>query len=71
LKFQVQKRGPIEVHPEFEQVRDDKIIGSTRTTGEDGRRAERFQVITFRDGRIIDLQGCKTRREAERFARRF
>jgi hypothetical protein len=36
---------------------------------DDGRRHERFQVLTLRDGKIADLQGCKSRREAERFAR--
>jgi hypothetical protein len=27
-------------------------------------------VLTIRDGKIVDLQGCATRRQAERFARR-
>ena len=27
-------------------------------------------VITFRDGKIVDMQGCATRVEAEQFARR-
>jgi hypothetical protein len=31
---------------------------------------ERYQVLTIRDGRIVDMQGCRTKREAERFARR-
>jgi hypothetical protein len=31
---------------------------------------ERFQVITVRDGKIVDLQGCASLRAAERFARR-
>ena len=31
---------------------------------------ERFQVLTLREGKIIDMQGCETRRQAERFARR-
>jgi hypothetical protein len=30
----------------------------------------RYQVLTFRDGKIVDMQGCSSRREAERFARR-
>jgi hypothetical protein len=38
--------------------------------GVDGRRQERFQVITFRDGKIIDMQGCTSLHAAERFARR-
>ena len=72
LKFQIQKRGQrrIEIQPEFTQVGDDKIIGSTQWLGPDGRRHERFQVLTLRDGKIVDMQGCASRREAERFARR-
>jgi len=34
----------------------------------DGRAQERFQVITLRDGKIADMQGCASRRQAERFA---
>ena len=71
MTFQISKRGdrPIEVQPELVQ-RGDKIIGSTRWVGADGRRQERFQVLTIRDGKIVDMQGCASRREAERFARR-
>ena len=71
MRFQIQKRGErrIEIQPEFTQVGDDKIIGSTRWLAE-GQRAERFQVLTLRDGKIVDMQGCSSRREAERFARR-
>ena len=72
MTLQIQKRGEglIEVQPEFEHVGDDVIIGSTRLLGVDGRPRERFQVITLRDGKIADMQGCASRREAERFARR-
>jgi hypothetical protein len=71
LKFQIRKRGerPIEVQPEFTQV-GDKIIGSSGWLGADGRRQERFQVLTIRGGKIVDMQGCGSRREAERFAGR-
>jgi len=48
----------------------DKIIGSTTWLAADGKRRERYQVLTLRDGRIVDLQGCSSRRQAERFARR-
>jgi hypothetical protein len=66
LAFQTEKRGrPVEVQPEFTLIGDDKIIGSTHWADE-----ERFQVLTIRDGKIVDMQGCRTRREAERFARR-
>jgi len=66
LRFQIQKRGGrrLEVQPEFVQV-GDKIIGSTHWLDADGRRQERFQVITLRGGKIADMQGCSSRREAE------
>ncbi|MGH3025522.1 MAG: hypothetical protein ACRDLR_03665, partial [Gaiellaceae bacterium] len=72
MTFQIHKRGQrrIDVQPEFTTVGADKIIGSTRWTAADGRRHERYQVLTLRDGKIIDMQGCASRREAERFARR-
>ena len=72
MKFQIQKRGErrIEIQPEFTLVGDDKIIGSTQWLDAGGRRNERFQVLTLRDGKIVDIQGCASRREAERFARR-
>ena len=55
---------------DFTLVRDDTVIGSTRWLDADGETRERFQVLTIRDGKIADLQGCKSRREAERLARR-
>ena len=72
MTFQIRKRGDRrgEVQPEFTQVGDDVIIGSSQWLGEDGSRQERFQVLTLRDGKIIDMQGCATRRQAERFAHR-
>jgi hypothetical protein len=57
------------VQPEFTQV-GEKIIGSTAWLTADSRRQDRFQVLTVRDGKIIDMQGCSSRRQAERFARR-
>ena len=72
MRFQIQKRGerPLNVQPEFTQVGENKIIGSAEWTGVDGARRERYQVLTLRDGKIVDMQGCASRREAERFARR-
>ena len=72
MAFQIEKRGErrIEVQPEFTRVADNKIIGSTQWMGTDGVRHERFQVLTLRDGKIVDMQGCASRRAAERFARR-
>ena len=73
LRFQLEKRARhglrLELQPEFTEV-GNRIIGSTRWVDEEGRRGERFQVLTVRDGKIVDMQGCATRREAERFARR-
>jgi hypothetical protein len=57
------------VQPEFEQV-GDRIIGSTVWRDESGRDVERYQVLTIRDGKIADMRGFRTRREAERFAAR-
>ncbi len=70
MSFQIRKRGDsrVEVRPEFTQVDDDVIIGSTQWLDADGRRQERYQVLTLRNGKIVDLQGCTTRRHAERFA---
>jgi ketosteroid isomerase-like protein len=71
LRTQIEKRGRqgLEIRPEFTQV-GDCVIGSARWIDEDGCSRERFQVLTVRDGMIVDMQGCATRREAERFARR-
>ena len=71
MEFQIAKRGErrIEVQPGFTQV-GDKIIGSTQWLAADGRRHERFQVITIGNDKIVDMQGFASRREAERFARR-
>jgi hypothetical protein len=72
LALQLRRRGGsgIDVRPELTQVGDDRIIGSTAWTDAEGRRRERFQVLTLRNGKIVDIQGCRSRREAERFARR-
>jgi hypothetical protein len=72
LSLQIGKRGelPLRVEPRFEQVSGDTIIASTSVGGDDARMRERFQVITFRGGKIVDMQGCGSRRAARRFARR-
>ena len=72
MTFQIRKHGDrrVDVQPEFTRVGDDVVIGSSHPPGADGRRQERFLVLTVRDGKIIDMQGCATRRQAERFARR-
>ena len=72
MQFAIQKRGGLgpQVEPDFKQIGENKIIGSASWLDDHGRRIERYQVITYRDGKIADLQGCSSRREAERFARR-
>jgi hypothetical protein len=53
------------------QVGEDKIIGSAQLMDDDGKPGESNPVvITFRDGKIRDMQGCTSRHEAEQFARR-
>jgi ketosteroid isomerase-like protein len=61
-----QGRGGV-VQPEFTKIGDDRIIGSVRWGDE---LPERYVVLTIRDGKIADMQGCRSMREAERFARR-
>jgi ketosteroid isomerase-like protein len=55
-----------------EQVGDRVVVGG-RWTMEDGSHETAgrfFQVLTVRDGRIVDIQGCTSRRAAIRYARR-
>jgi hypothetical protein len=69
----MRKRGgqaPI-VKPEFEWVADDAILGSTIWTNDDGTHVERFQVLQFRDGKIADMQGFATRRQADRYCQKL
>jgi hypothetical protein len=52
-------------------VGEDKVIGSAQLIDDEGqRRASNPVVITFRDGKIRDMQGCASQREAEQFAHR-
>ena len=70
MEFQLKKRTgqPLYVEPEFTQVGENVVIASTRLQAPHGRQ-ERCQVVTFRDGKIADMQGFTSRRQAERFAR--
>ena len=53
------------------QVGEDKLIGSAQRIDDEGNpRASNAVVITFRDGKIRDMQGCASQREAEQFANR-
>lgn len=71
MEQQIRKRAAnkLQIRPEFTQVGDDKIIGATEWMGPDGKPRYRYQVLTFRDNKIIDMQGCESLHEAERFAR--
>jgi hypothetical protein len=53
------------------RVGNDKVVGTAQLRDDDGKlRGRNPVVITFRDGKIVDMQGCATRGEAEQFARR-
>ena len=54
----------------FSLIGDDRIIVSTIRPDDEGRRNELHQVLTIRDAKIVDMQDCATKRQAERFARR-
>lgn len=56
------------MQPEFTQI-GDRIIGSTHWVAADGARVELYQVLTVREGKIVDMQDCTSRRQAQRFAR--
>jgi hypothetical protein len=72
LQSQIEERGlhDFEMRPKFVQIGGDTIIGSSQWTDAEGRRQERYQVLTIRDGQIADMQVCGSRREAKRFAKR-
>jgi hypothetical protein len=72
LTFQIKKgrEHRIGLQPEFTRVSDNTVIGRTEWMDTDGIWDERYQVLTFRSGKIIDVQDCASRREAERFAHR-
>jgi hypothetical protein len=71
LHFQLNKPGrrPPEITAEFVQV-GDKVIASAPWGAPGDRRQDRFMVFTFRQGKIVDMQGFASRREADRFATR-
>jgi len=55
---------------EYAAIDDHKLISSHFWIGETGQLQESYVVLTINDGKIVDIQGSKTRRKAERFARR-
>ena len=70
LEFGIKKySGGTFAQPEFTSVGEDRVIGTALWLGDEPR--ERYEVLTIRDGKIVDMQGCRSKREAERFARRY
>jgi hypothetical protein len=61
LKFQATKHEgrPPEIRSEHTTVGEDKIIGSTLWVGADGRRQERYHVLTVRDGNIVASRAAR------------
>jgi ketosteroid isomerase-like protein len=52
---------------ELRESGDRIMVGATwrKEDGREGERAERFfQVLTMRGGKIVDIQGCKSRTDA-------
>jgi hypothetical protein len=72
LQHQIDKLGAqgFEMRPTFAQVTDHQIIGTASWLDPHGRRQERYQVLTIRDGKIADMQVCGSWRRAKRFASR-
>ena len=70
MKYATKKRGEHNVafDPELISVSEDVVVGATHWLDDEGKRRERYQVLTVQDGKIVDMQDCKTRRQAERFA---
>jgi ketosteroid isomerase-like protein len=54
---------------ELQSVGYDRVIGSADWPAPDGGRERRYQVLTVRDGKIIDIQGCSSAEEADEYAR--
>ena len=54
--------------PEFTKVGADRVVASALLLGDEPR--EHYSVLTIRGGKIVDMQGCTSKGEAERLARR-
>jgi hypothetical protein len=70
LKAQIEELRWFRLHPQFTPVRSDRLIGLAEWIDPDGFADECYYVLTYRDGEIVDMQECPTRRQALRFARR-
>ena len=57
---------------QVEQIGQRLVIGGRWTAGDGGgaQAGEFFQVLTVRDGKIVDIEGCTSRRSAMAAARR-
>ena len=66
----IEERRPFRFHPRFSPVASDKLICLAQWVDRDGFADECYYVLTYRDGKIVDMQECPTRRQALRFARR-
>jgi hypothetical protein len=58
------------MRPSFTRIGNDKIIGSAQWVDSEGKRHERYQVLTVREDQIADMQVCGSWRQAKRFANR-
>jgi ketosteroid isomerase-like protein len=68
LQVQANKRWTL---GQVERVGDRLVVGGGWTTEDGGGEAGSFfQVLTVRNGKIVDIQGCNSRREALRYASR-
>ena len=72
MQQQLDELGPrgLELRPTFTQITGDRIIGSSSWLDSEGRRQERYHVLTIRDDKIADMQVCGSWRQAKRFAGR-
>ena len=70
MKAQIEEQRWSRLHPQFSPVGSDRLIGLAQRIDPDGFADECYYVLTYRDGKIVDMQECPTRHQASRFARR-
>jgi len=70
LRLGLARRGGAEFVRDLElkRVGEDRVVGSADWLASDGGRQRRYQVLTVRDGKIVDIQGCSTAEEVEEYA---
>jgi hypothetical protein len=59
-----------ELRPKFTEIGEDKLIGSGESFDDQGRREDRYYILTTREGQIADMRACGSWRQAKRFAKR-